>query len=109
MFKTAFIKLKKLFKWIWEQVNDWHNLVILLVVAFIFSGMPLYILGFIFGATHLHLIASGIIAFWVGPFTPFWPLCIAITLFIRRIFDKKWAEKQKELKKQTENSEIDNK
>lgn len=33
-------------------------------------------------------MATAYLAFWAGPFTPFFPMCIAITLGIRRIVDK---------------------
>ncbi len=85
-------KLINFFKWIWIQVKDWHNLIILLIVAAIMSSeiWIMYILGFIYNSAILINIGSVCFAFWLGPFTPFWPLCIAITLFIRRFIDKIW-------------------
>ena len=83
-------KIINFFKWLWLQLKDWHNLVILLVV-FIFMTTPIWICGIwglINGSAVLLGIAGGYFAFWLGPATPFWPLCIAITLLIRRLIDK---------------------
>lgn len=94
--KDIFNKLKlkaiNFCKWIWHQVKDWHNLVILLVVAaavFVLCVAVVTAVMF-FADTKIHILAAtaAVIAFWMGPFTPFWPLCIAITLAIRKIIDK---------------------
>ncbi len=84
-------KIKNFFKWIWEQVKDWHNFVILLIVASSLFLLCVFLvgLGLFFTDRKIHFITafSLVLAFWAGPFTPFWPLCIAITLFIRKIID----------------------
>ena len=33
--------------------------------------------------------ASAVLLFWAGPMTPFFPLCVAITLAIKRFFQKR--------------------
>ncbi len=84
-------KVLNFFKWIWNQVKDWHNLVILLIVAAVLFLICLFIvaLGLFLIDKKIHLITAGgiVLAFWMGPFTPFWPLCIAITLGIRKFIE----------------------
>ena len=84
------IKVINFFKWIWTQLKDWHNLVILWVVFLVMTS-PIWvcgILGLINNSAVLLGIAGGYLAFWLGPATPFWPLCIAITLLIRKVIEK---------------------
>ena len=33
-------------------------------------------------------IASAYLVFWAGPFTPYFPLCIAITLGLKKLIEK---------------------
>lgn len=83
-------KIINFFKWLWMQLKDWHNLIVLAVVTIVMTS-PIWvcgILGLINNSTILIGIAGGYLAFWLGPATPFWPLCIAITLLIRKILDK---------------------
>ncbi len=86
-------------KWIWLQVKDWHNLIILGVVFPCFFALCVLIVAFALfladGKIHLIIATSSVIAFWVGPFTPFWPICIAITLGIRKFIDSIWKPKHK--------------
>ena len=88
-------------KWIWTQVKDWHNLVILLIVAPTLFCLCILLVGiglfFTDGKIHLITAAGIVTAFWMGPFTPFWPLCIAITFGIRKFIDSIW--KPRKLKK----------
>ena len=96
--QTRRIKMRKIikkiinfFKWLWIQIKDTKNLIILLIVTLIMSS-PMWIctaIGLIGNFPVLTGIAAAYFAFWLGPATPFWPLCIAITLLIRRIIDKK--------------------
>ena len=88
-------KLKKkiinFLKWLWIQIKDTRNLIILVIVALVMSS-PIWVctaIGLICDLPVLIGIATTYFAFWLGPATPFWPLCIAITLFVRRIIDKK--------------------
>ncbi len=83
-------KIINFFKWIWTQLKDWHNLIILAVVTVVMTS-PIWvcgILGFINNSAVLLGVAGGYFAFWLGPGTPFWPLCIAITLLIRKLLEK---------------------
>jgi hypothetical protein len=40
-------------------------------------------------------VASTYLVFWAGPFTPYFPLCIAITLGIKKLFDKFKSKRDK--------------
>ncbi len=87
----------KFFIWLYYQVKDWKNLVILgIVAAIVFSAGVAGVAAVLFlGDGKIHIISAtlAVLAFWMGPFTPFWPLCIAITFLIRRCFDKNWKFK----------------
>lgn len=88
--KWLWNKTKSLFKWLWTQLKDWHNLVIFAIVFLIVScevWVP-YIIYFVSGNEWWLAVGSACWAFWLLPLTPFLPLCIAITLAVRRILDK---------------------
>ncbi|MBQ0083817.1 MAG: hypothetical protein KBS52_03515 [Clostridiales bacterium] len=101
--KKIFEKIKEktinFCKWIWVQVKDWHNLLILLIVAAVFFCICVVAATFIMFLADgkLHIIAgtAAVLAFWAGPFTPFWPICIAATLGIRQFIDKIWKPTHK--------------
>lgn len=83
-------KIVSVWKWIWRQLKDWHNLVIFVIVFLVVScevWVP-YLTGAITGDGYWFAIGSACWAFWLAPFTPFLPLCIAITLGIRKLWDK---------------------
>lgn len=84
-------------KWLWQQLKDWRNLVIFVIVFIVLScevWVP-YLVYFITGSKWWLAIGSACWAFWLGPFTPFLPLCIVITLGIRKLIDKvhNWRHK----------------
>lgn len=92
--KELFIKLKNKFikfcKWVWQECKDWHTVVIFAVVVVVMYS-PVwggYLCHALFGWKWCSVMATAYLAFWAGPFTPFFPLCIAITLGIRKIVDK---------------------
>jgi len=80
-------KFKALLRRIWAQCRDVHTIVLfLLVVAVLYTpawgGLLLYALT----RSELYLAAATSWAlFWAGPFTPFFPLCLAITAALRRL------------------------
>lgn len=89
-------KIRNFFKWIWKQLKDWHNLIILAIVTIVMTS-PIWvcgILGFINNSPVLLGVAGGYFAFWLGPATPFWPLCIAITLLIRKLLEETCNKKK---------------
>lgn len=83
-------KLKDIWHWIVRELKDWHTFVLFLLVC-----MTMYLPVFLgYGAHALFkipagsVVATGYIVFWAGPFTPFFPICLAITLFIKRIIER---------------------
>ena len=88
--KRILNKSKSLLKWLWTQLKDWRNLIIFSIVFLVIScevWVP-YLLGVITGDGYWFAIGSACWAFWLAPFTPFLPLCIVITLGIRKLLDK---------------------
>lgn len=83
--------LEKLKNWLhktWIQLDNWQTAVLFVVVVVVMY-LPVwggYLLYFLF---HFHwalYMATAVMAFWAGPFTPFFPLCIAITLAIKKFW-----------------------
>lgn len=77
-------------KWVWQECKDWHTLVLFLVVVFlmytpVWGG---YLLHILFDIKWGSVVATAYLAFWAGPFTPYFPLCIAITLGIKKLIEK---------------------
>ena len=92
--KDLLIKLKNKFikfcKWIWKECKDWKTVVIFAIVVVIMYS-PVwggYLCHALFHWKWCSVMATAYLAFWAGPFTPFFPMGIAITLGIRRIIDK---------------------
>ena len=56
-----------------------------------------YLLHILFGIKWGSVVATAYMAFWAGPFTPFFPLCIAITFAIKKLLEKAgiWRVKPK--------------
>lgn len=46
-----------------------------------------YILYFVFKSKWAMGVASAYLVFWAGPFTPYFPLCIAITLSLKKLIE----------------------
>jgi len=86
--KLLWQKFKNFCKGIWDEVKDVKTLILFIIVVII-AYSPVwvgYILYFIFKWKWCLIMATAYLAFWAGPFTPFFPLCIAATLFIKRKF-----------------------
>lgn len=92
MFSGLRKKVVAFFRWIWGECRDWRTVVLLLaVIAVVYSPVWVgYLLKLIFGWNWAAVMATAVLVFWAGPFTPFFPLCIAITLALKR-----WWEKRK--------------
>ena len=94
-------------KWVWSECKNWQTLVLLGVVCLVLS-MPIwtfYILGFVFGWDWAFWVATGIWGFWMLPGAPFFAVAVAITLAIKKIFQRvkaKRASKRDALGKDTE-------
>lgn len=80
-------KIKKLFKWIWQQLKDPINLIIYICVAAVFFSPAVigYVLAIITKNAWHTTYATAYMLFWAGPFTPTIPLQISITLGIRKL------------------------
>lgn len=88
-------KLKGFFRWIWQECRDWRTVVLLIAVSAVVY-LPVwggYLLHLLFGWHWALVMATAVLVFWAGPFTPFFPICIALTLTI-----KKWHETRKQKK-----------
>lgn len=84
-------KLIKFCRWIWQECKDIKTLFLLLLVMAVvylpvWGGFLLYAL---FKWEWASVVASACLVFWAGPFTPFFPICIGITLSIKR-----WLERR---------------
>lgn len=60
-------------------------IVVVLMYTPVWGG---YLLHLIFGIKWGSVVATAYLAFWAGPFTPYFPLCIAITFGIKKIIEK---------------------
>ena len=78
------------FKWIWNECKDIKTLIIFIIVFLVLSSEVwlFYLLGFIFQNNWFIGIASACWLFWLGPGTPFIPLCIGFTALVKSIFNK---------------------
>lgn len=80
------------FKWIWVNIRDLKTAIIFIIVFLVLASevwVP-YLLGLIFINVRAALWSFGTLcwAFWLGPGTPFLPLCIGTTIGIKALFNK---------------------
>lgn len=104
--KRLWIKFKALISWLIKQLKDKKNIVIFIIVFLVLSSevwIP-YLLAIITGNKWWWGIGSACWAFWLAPFTPFLPLCIALTFGVRKIFDK--IQKHKQTKQDKKKDEV---
>lgn len=89
--KSLWEKFRKFILYLKNECRDWRTLVLFVIVmAVVYSPVWLcYLLYFLFDFKWALIAATSVLAFWAGPFTPFFPLCIAITLGIKRFFTGK--------------------
>lgn len=93
-------------KWIWEQCKDWKTVALLGVVSLVMYSPALagWAAGAILGWDWAWISATAYAAFWIGPFSPFFGIAVAITLFIKRtvqlIFKKKEQKSAEDGKEQ---------
>ena len=83
-------KFIKFCKWVWSECKDWRTIVIFAIVVVVMYS-PVwggYLCSLLFKWKWSSVFATAYLAFWAGPFTPYFPLCIAITLGIKRAIDK---------------------
>lgn len=88
--KKLWLKCKAFIRRILKQLKDKTNILIFIIVFLVLSSevwIP-YLLAIITGNKWWWGIGSACWAFWLAPFTPFLPLCFAITFGVRKIVDK---------------------
>ena len=80
------------FKWLWMACHDWRLILIFVAWAAILGcevWVPLLIAWLVPSMRASMLAVAGVCeTFWLGPFTPFMPLCIALTMGTKAIMDK---------------------
>lgn len=88
--RKVFKKIVDGIKKILVQLKDKTNIVIFILTFLVLSSevWGMYLLYFITGNAWFLGIGSICWSFWLAPFTPFIPLCIAVTIAIRKIYDK---------------------
>lgn len=89
--KKLLAKIKRFCMSIWLELKDIKTLIILFIVSVIMY-IPSILGGVIYLVTGSKLalgIAVVYVAFWAGPFTPFIPIAIFITLTIKRYLVRK--------------------
>ena len=112
MLEKLWLKIKSFLFYIKSECRDWRTFVLLLIVmAIVYSPVwGCYLIFALTGAKWAFAAASAVLAFWAGPFTPFFPLCIAITLGLKKLFsrNKKKPQVPEEQNQLPENSESEN-
>lgn len=88
-------KCIQFFRWIWRECKDGKTfLLLLLVIAAVYAPVwGGYLLHAAFGWEWAADVASACLMFWAGPFTPFFPICIGITLAIKRQTERRAERK----------------
>lgn len=95
--KRIWGKFLSFLKWLWMQLKDWRTLIIFIVVLLVmyFPTYGFLLFSLIFKNPWFAGAATVYAAFWAGPFTPFFPICIALTLGIKKIISKIAKKKNK--------------
>ena len=90
MLRKLWAKVKNFVKWLLKTLGDKMNIIIFVIVLLVVScevWIP-YLIAIITGNEWWWAVGSACWAFWLAPFTPFIPLCIALTAAVRKIYDK---------------------
>lgn len=102
-------KVKNLIKWIWSECKDWRTLVVFIIVYCVVMSPVIvgYTLYFV-TKNEWHLTYASVwLLFWFGPFTPLIPLCIAISLGIKKLLKiKKKHQEEKKAKEDDEKNQL---
>lgn len=79
-------RLKNFFHWIGRECRDRKTVLLLfcVIVVVYFPVWGGYLLHALFGWAWCSAVASACLLFWAGPFTPFFPICIGITLSLKK-------------------------
>jgi len=83
-------KIRNFFAKLFNSLKDKTNIIIFIIVFLVLSSevWVMYLLYFITNNAWFLGIGSACWAFWLAPFTPFLPLCIAITFAVRKLYNK---------------------
>ena len=84
-------KIVNLIKWLWRECKDWRTFALLAIVCVV-VGSPVWVcglLGLIFNWAWAWAVFFALLAFWWLPGVPYFALCIAVTLAIKRFFEKR--------------------
>ena len=83
-------KIRNFFAKLFNSLKDKTNIIIFIIVFLVLSSevWVMYLLYFITNNVWFLGIGSACWAFWLAPFTPFLPLCIAITFGVRKLYNK---------------------
>ena len=83
-------KIRNFFAKLFNSLKDKTNIIIFIIVFLVLSSevWVMYLLYFITKNAWFLGIGSACWAFWLAPFTPFLPLCIAITFGVRKLYNK---------------------
>ena len=90
-------KIKNMFRWIWNECKDIHTLlificVIIVVYSPVWGG---FLLHFLFKWKWCLAVSTACFTFWAGPFTPFFPICMGITLSIKKFMQRRKSSETK--------------
>ncbi len=84
-------KIVDFLKWLWQECKDWRTFVLLVIVCIVI-GFPVwggYLLYFITGWEWALIVATALLAFWWLPGAPYFAVCVAVTLAIKRFFERR--------------------
>lgn len=74
----------------YHQLDNWQSVLLFICIAALmyFPVWGGYLLYFLFHWKWAMWMATAVLAFWAAPFTPFFPLCISLTLALRKFILK---------------------
>lgn len=114
LFNWAKKKLIDFVKWLWQECKDWRTFVLLVIVCVVI-GSPVwggYLLYFITHWEWALIVSTALLAFWWLPGAPYFAVCVAVTLAIKRFFERraeKLLEKEEEQTVTKEESAVSDK
>ncbi|MCD8371892.1 MAG: hypothetical protein LUD27_01155 [Clostridia bacterium] len=88
--RRLYDRAMRFIQWIFDQLKDRLSIAIFIFVLIVmYSPCWLCMLLYsIFGFPTLLAVSTAYMAFWAGPFTPFFPMCFAITFALRKLLGK---------------------
>ncbi len=91
-------KIIKFVKWVVAECKNWHTILLLLVVAAVLftPAWGGFIVGLLFDWQWGYVLATATVAVLIGP-VPFWVISIAITLGIKKLFQRKHKKEEEAL------------